>query len=229
MRRLLTLSTAVVLVISAGAGITNANTAGGCSGAGQCRTSGPGMSASWFGVPIDGPVVRVVYTDTYLSAGTTMTASRGTRTATAGAWFSQLSYRYDDITAKPIPVAESFSTDIGPGLVVKVDRNLGTATVSGTLMVVSCTIDASYNETCGDPLATTVRGTWTATGARLQTVSTYHAKGPGITMNSTFQGLDRQAIASATIGGVAVPGALGFGDIYDSQSNSVSLCHAPAC
>ncbi len=72
-------------------------------------------------------------------------------------------------------------------------------------------------------------GTWTATGARLQVVSTYHAKGPGFTLNSTFQGFDRQAVASATIGGNAVAGALEFGDIFDSQTNSVSLCHAPAC
>ncbi len=229
MRRLLTLSTALVLVISAGVGTTNADTPGGCSGAGQCRTSGVGMSASWFGAPPEGPTIGVVYTDTYVSAGTTMSANRGTKAKTAGAWFSQLSYRYDDVTTKPTPVGESFTTDVGPDLVVKVDRNLGTATVAGTAMVVTCTIDAAYVETCGDPVATAVRGTWTATGARLQTVSTYHAKGPGMTMNSTFQGADRHAIATATIGGLAVPGALGFGDIYDSQSNSVSLCHAPAC
>jgi hypothetical protein len=229
MRRLLTLTTALVLAVSAGAGITNADTTGGCSGPGQCRTTGLGMDASWFGVPIEGPVAGVVYTDTFVSAGTTMSSNRGTKTATAGAWFSQFSYRYDDITTKPTPVAESFSTDVGPGLVVKVDKGLGTATVSGTAMVVSCTIDATFNETCGDPVATAVRGTWTATGARLQTVSTYHAKGPGMTSNQTFQGADRQAIATATIGGLAVPGALGLGDIYDSQSNSVSLCHAPAC
>ena len=229
MRRLLTLTTALVLALSAGAGLTNAGTSGGCSGAGQCRTSGLGMSASWFGVPLDGPVVGVVYTDTFVSAGTTMSVSRGTRTATAGAWFSQFSYRYDDLTTKPTPVGESFSTDIGPDVVVKVDRSLGTATVSGTVMMVTCTIDPSYNETCADPVATTVSGTWTATGARLQMVSTNHAKGPGFTINETFQGLDRQATASATIGGLAVPGSIGFGDIYDSQSNSVTLCRAPAC
>jgi hypothetical protein len=229
MRRLLTLATAVMLVVSAGAGVTNADTGGGCSGPTQCRTSGLGMEAAWYGVPLDGPAVGTTYTDTFLSAGSTMTASRGTRTRTAGAWFSQLSYRYDDLATKPTMVGESFTTDMGPDLVVRVDRNLGTATVSGTVMVVTCTIDASFNETCGEPLATTVSGTWTATGARLQTVSTYHAKGPGITMNQTFQGLDRQAIASATIGGHAIPGAIGFGDISDSTSNSVFICHAPAC
>jgi hypothetical protein len=187
------------------------------------------MSASWFGVPIDGPVAGVVYTDSYVSAGTNMVGSRGSHATTAGAWFSQFSYRYDDVTAKPTPVGESFTTDVGPDLRVTVDRGLGTASVSGTVMVVSCTIDAAYNETCGDPVATAIRGTWTATGARLQVVSTYHAKGPGMTSSQTFQGADRQAAASATIGGVAIPGALGFGDIYDSQSNSVSICHAPAC
>jgi hypothetical protein len=229
MRRMLTLSTALVLALSAGVGITNADTSGGCSGAGQCRFSGLGMDASWSGVPIEGPVAGVVYTDTYISAGTTMTASRGTKTATAGAWLSQFSYRYDDLTAKPTPVGESYTTDVAPNLVVTVDKNLGTAKVSGTVMVVSCTIDPAYNETCGDPVATAISGTWTATGARLQTVSTYHAKGPGFTMSQTFQGLDRQATASATIGGLPVPGSLGSGEIFNSQSNSVTICHAPAC
>jgi hypothetical protein len=187
------------------------------------------MDASWFGVPIDGPVAGTVYTDTFVSAGTTMSSNRGTKATIAGAWFSQFSYRYDDFITKPTPVGESYSTDPGPDLVVKVDKGLGTATVSGTVMVVNCTIDAALIETCADPVATPVSGTWTATGARLQTVSTYHAKGPGITTSQTFQGADRQAIASATIGGVAIPGSFGFGDIYDSQSNFVSLCHAPAC
>lgn len=229
MRRMLVLSTALVLAMSAGAGAASADTTGGCSGASQCRSSGLGMSASWSGVPAEGPVVGVVYTDTYLQAGTTMSASRGARSTTAGAWFSQFSYRYDDITTKPSLVAESFTTDIGPDLRVAVDGGLATAKVSGTVMVVSCTVDAAYVETCGDPVATAVSGTWTATGARFQVVSTYHAKGPGMSMTETFQGADRQAGASATIGGLAIPGAVGFGDIYDSQSNSVSLCHAPAC
>ena len=96
-------------------------------------------------------------------------------------------------------------------------------------MVVTCTIDAQKVETCGAPESTTVRGTWTATGARMQVVSTYHAKGPGLTVNQTFQGADRQAVASATIGGVAVAGLLQWADINDSQSNSVWICHAPAC
>jgi hypothetical protein len=229
MRRLLTLSTALVLAISAGAGAANADTTGGCSGPGQCRTTGLGMSASWFGVPVDGPVAGVIYTDTYLAAWTQMSSIRGTKATTGGAWISQFSYEYDDINTKPNPVSESFTTDVGTDLIVAVDRNLGTATVSGTVMVVSCTIDASYNETCGDPVATAVSGKWTATGARLQTVSTYHGIGPGMTFSQTFQGVDRQAVASAAIGALAIPGALGFGDIYDSRSNSVSLCHAPAC
>jgi hypothetical protein len=123
-------------------------------------------------------VAGVVYTDTYLQAGTDMSASRGSRSTTAGAWFSQFSYRYDDVTAKPTPVGESFTTGVGPDLSVAVGKSLGTATVSGTVMVVSCTIDADYNETCGDPVATAVRGTWTATGSRLHVVSTFHARDP---------------------------------------------------
>ncbi len=45
-----------------------------------------------------------------------------------------ISYRYDDLQAKPTLLAESYTTDVGPGLVVKVDRSLGTASVSGTVM-----------------------------------------------------------------------------------------------
>jgi len=187
------------------------------------------MEAYWSGAPIDGPVVGVTYTDTNISAGTAMSSNRGTRGSTAGLWFSQFTYRYDDLSTKPTPLGESFVVDVGTDLVVTVDKGLGRATASGTVMVVTCAYDASFNETCGDPAAVTINGTWNATGARLQVVSTYHAKGPGMTTNQTFQGSDRQAVASATIGGVAVPGVLGFGDIYDSHSNTVSVCHAPAC
>jgi hypothetical protein len=229
MRRLLTLSIALVLAMSAGAGAASADTTGGCSGPGQCRTTGLGMSASWFGVPVDGPVAGVIYTDTYLAAWTETSSNRGTKATTGGAWFSQFSYEYDDTISKPSPVSESFTTDVGTDLIVAVDRNLGTATVSGTVMVVNCTIDANYNETCGDPVETAISGNWTATGGRLQMVSTYHATGPGFTFSQTFQGADRQAVAFATIGDLPVPGIPGFGDISDSRSNSVSICRAPAC
>ena len=229
MRRLLVLSMGLVLALSAGAGFASADTGGGCAGPGQCRTSGLGMDAYWSGAPIDGPVLGVTYTDTNISAGTSMSSNRGTRASTGGLWFSQFTYRYDDLSGKPTPLGESFVVDFGTDLVVTVDKGLGRATASGTVMVVTCTYDPFFNEACGDPAATTVSGTWSATGARLQMVSTYHAKGPGMTMNQTFQGSDRQAAAAATIGGLPVTGVLGFGDIYDSHSNFVSVCHAPAC
>jgi hypothetical protein len=187
------------------------------------------MDAYWSGAPIDGPVLGVTYTDTNISAGTTMSSNRGTRASTAGFWFSQFTYRYDDLATKPTPLGESFVVDFGTDLVVTVDKGLGRAAASGTVMAVTCTIDASFTETCGDPAAVTISGTWNATGARLQTVSTYHAKGPGMTMNQTFQGSDRQAVAAVTIGGVPVAGVIGFSDIYDSHSNFVTVCHAPAC
>ena len=78
-------------------------------------------------------------------------------------------------------------------------------------------------------MATTVRGTWTATGGTLRVVSTYHARGFGTTQNSTFQGSQRQATASASIGGIPVAGSFAGADINDAKSNSVWICHGLTC
>ena len=227
MHRGLVIFAALGLILSTVGG-ANADTSGGCSGASQCRTTGQGVDASWSNAPADGPVIGQLYTDTYVAASTTMTTSRGTRTNAGGLWFFQFTYRFDG-SDKPSPVGVAFVTDFGSDLVVNVDAKLRTATVSGTVMVVSCTIDADFNETCGDPVATVVRGTWTASGPALQVTSSYRAKGPGFTMSESFSGTQRQATAAVTIGGAAVPGTSYWASISDGKGHSVSICHAPTC
>ena len=228
MHRGLAIFAALALVLSTAVGVADADTSGGCSGATQCRTTGQGVDASWSNAPADGPVIGQLYTDTYVAASTTMTTSRGTRTNAGGLWFFQFTYRFDG-SDKPSPVGVAFVTDFGSDLVVNVDAKLRTATVSGTVMVVSCTIDADFNETCGDPVATVVRGTWTASGPALQVTSSYRAKGPGFTMSESFSGTQRQATAAVTIGGAAVPGTSYWASISDGKGHSVSICHAPTC
>jgi len=228
MRRLFALSTIVALVLSMSAGAAQADTSGGCSGATQCRFVGTGVDASWSGVPAAGPVLGETYTDTYVAASSSMTSSKGTKTPAGGLWFQQFSYVFDG-SDKPSPVGERFVSDFGADLVVKVDGKLNSATVSGTVMVVNCTFDADFNEVCGDPLATVVQGTWTATGPALSVVSTYRAKGPGLTLNQMFQGTQRDASAAVVIGGVPVPGSTGWASISDTSGSTISICHAPAC
>ena len=229
MRRLLALSTALVLALSAGAQFVSADTTGGggCFGPGQCRTTGLGADAGWSNYPADGPVVGVVYTDTWISASSYLSRAQGQKSGGAGAWFDIFRYTFD-ANLNFIPVGETFVAD--PGTVTfTADRKLGSATVSGTAMAVTCTIDAQGNETCGNPVATAINATWTATGPRMQSVFTSHQKGPGMTANQTFQGANRQAAASASIGGVAVTGASMGADINDSQSNSIWICHTTGC
>src|SRR5438045_1388263 len=72
MRRFFALVAALAVVLTS-AGAANADTTGGCSGATQCRTIGSGVEASWYGVPLDGPVIGRIYTDTYVAASTSMT------------------------------------------------------------------------------------------------------------------------------------------------------------
>ena len=228
MRRLTVMFAAFALILSTAVGGVQADTSGGCSGATQCRYVGQGVDASWSSVPADGPVLGQTYTDTYVSAGTSMTTVKGTKTPAGGLWFQQFTYRFDG-SDKPTPISESFVSDFGPDLVVTVDGKLKTATASGTVMVVSCTIDSSYNETCGAPLATLVRGTWTATGPALRVTSSYRAKGAGFTISESFQGTQREATASVAIGGAAVPGTIGFAGISNSTGHTVSICRLPAC
>lgn len=229
MRRLLVLSTVLVLALSAGAGFASADTGGGgCFGPGQCRMSGLGADASWTTVPTDGPVTGVVYTDTFISTSASMTRGQGLTSSSVGVWFDEFSYSFDT-AFNFIPVGETFVIDSGSNVTLSIDKKLSRATVAGTVMAVNCTFDAQQAETCGDPVATTVSGTWTATGARLKVSSTYHAKGPGLTQNQTFQGAESEATASATIGGASVAGPIQWADINDSVTNSVWICHTAGC
>ncbi|MEO8469154.1 MAG: hypothetical protein ABI573_05755 [Chloroflexota bacterium] len=229
MHRGLVILSALVLLLATTVGVASADTSGGCTGATQCRTSGTGVDGSWSSVPVDGPVIGQIYTDTYVAASKSMTSSRGVRTSTAGLWFSQFTYRFDGPDQKPTPIGDSFVVDFGTDLVVTIDGKLRTASVSGTAMVVSCTIDSDYNETCGDPVATAVRGTWTATGPALKTTYSYRAKGPGFTMSDSFSGTQRAAAAAVTIDGNAVPGTSYWASISNSKSRSISICHAITC
>ena len=226
MRRLAITFAAFALILLTAAGSVQADTSGGCSGVTQCRFTG-GVDASWSSVPADGPVIGAVYTDTYLSAGTSMTNAKGTRTA-AGLWFQRFTYLYDG-SDQPTPISESFVSDFGSDLVVTIDGKLKTASASGTVMVVTCTVDSSWNETCREPIATVVRGTWTATGPALEVSSTYRAKGSGFKIFQSFQGTQRDATAAVAIGGVAVPGTIGFATISNSSGHAVSICRLPAC
>ena len=228
MRRLFAMFAAFALVIALVPAVANADTSGGCFGASQCRFAGLSVDASWSGIPASGPVVGEEYTDSYVAASTSMTSSKGTKTASGGLWFQQFSYIYDG-SEKPTPTGETFVTDFGPDLVVTVDRKLRTASASGTVMVVTCTIAPDYSETCGEPIATLVRGTWTATGAALEVVSTYRAKGGGSTYNEKFAGTQRDATATVSIGGRAVPGIVNWASISNSSGHTVSICHVPAC
>lgn len=228
MRRLAVLFAAFALVLSTAVSGALADTSGGCFGASQCRYTGQGVDASWSSVPADGPVLGQTYTETYVSAATSMSSSKGTRTPSGGLWFQQFTYRFDG-SDKPTPISESFVSDFGTDLVVTIDGKLKTASASGTVMVVTCTIDSSWNETCGDPLASLVRGTWTATGPALQVTSSYRAKGPGYTISQSFQGTQRDATAAVTIAGVAVPGSIDFASISNSSGHTVSICRLPVC
>lgn len=229
MRRLTVIFAALALALSSFAvGGAQADTSGGCSGATQCRYVGLGVDASWSSVPADGPVIGQTYTDTYMAASSSMTTVKGTKTPAGGLWFQQFTYVFDG-SDKPTPVSESFVSDFGPDLVVTVDAKLRTASASGTVMVVSCTIDSSYNETCGAPLATVVRGTWTATGPALQVASTYRAKGAGFTISQSFQGAQREATATVTIGGAVVAGTINYASISNSSGHTVSICRQATC
>ena len=229
MRRFTVMLATVALLLSAAAvGNVQADTSGGCSGATGCRYVGSGVDAAWSGVPLDGPVVGQLYTDTYLSAASSMTSNRGTKTAAGGLWFEQVTYRFDG-SEKPTPISYSFVSDFGSDLAVTVDAKLRTASASGTVMVVSCTFDANDTEICGDALPTVVRGTWTATGPALQVTSSYRTKGAGFATSESFKGTQRQATASVSIGGAAVPGSVGFATISDSSGHLISICRLEAC
>ncbi len=227
MRRLFALAAAIALAVSLSVPVS-ADTTGGCLAPGQCRTSGRNVDAWWSGIPDGGPVPGVVYTDTSVSAGIGTFSGGGLRSTSAWMWLDRFSYEFD-ANGNQIPVAETFGFGNAPDVNVVIAKTLSSGSASGTIQAVSCTFDPNWNETCGDPAATSVSGTWTATGARMQSVYTSHSKGGGSSYTSTFQGAQRLASASVSIGGVGASGALAWADINDSQGNTVSICHGPTC
>ncbi len=231
MRKLFTLLSAIALVATLGGGAVAASTTGGgggCFGPGQCRWAGQGADAFWSGVPDSGPVAGVVYTDTYVSASVQSISGGGVKSGGAGLWFDALSYSFD-ASGNFVPVSDTFAESDGTSLVVTVGKTLRTASASGPVTVVTCVYDATGNGTCTDPAPSTVNIAWTASGALMQTISTNHSKGSGSTLTSTFQGAQRNAVATGAIAGVPISGVFAGADINNARSNTVWICHGTSC
>lgn len=108
---------------------------------------------------------------------------------------------------------------------------LTTASVSGSgLPAKKCTFDAMGNETGCTDTTVDVSATWTGEGPITRSVSNFHMKTAGFSMNSHFNGTSRAATATGTFNGVPLSATeLSFADLGTTHSGDIKRCIGNVC
>jgi hypothetical protein len=113
------------------------------------------------------------------------------------------------------------------GVSFSTSTSLSSAMASATVPVTSCSYDADFNPIgCSDAGTLDVSAAWTGQGpiARGTFNNNFHVD--GFHEVDHFTGSDRQATASATVGGTSLgTGDLLFADLGTALSGSVTICH----
>jgi hypothetical protein len=112
------------------------------------------------------------------------------------------------------------------GVSFSIDRGLASAAASAGVPVTVCTFDANGNGGCVDDGTIDVSGNWTGQGPIARGVFNQNFHVDGFHEVDHFNGTDRQATASATVGGTSLGvGDLLFADLGTAKSGSVVICH----
>ncbi len=108
---------------------------------------------------------------------------------------------------------------------------LTTADVSGSgLPAKKCTFDAMGNETGCTGTTVNVSATWTGEGPMTRSVSNFHMKTAGFSMNSHFNGTSRTSTATGTFNGGPLSAAeLSFADLGTTHSGDIKRCIGNVC
>ena len=108
---------------------------------------------------------------------------------------------------------------------------LATASTSGSgLPATTCSVDASGNEFGCSATTIDVNAIWTGQGPISRAVFNSHFKADGFSLTSHFNGTDRAATATGTIGGLALSaGELQFADLGTTNSGTIIVCKGTGC
>jgi hypothetical protein len=196
----------------------------------QFSATGPGAEALFTTFPASGnPVPGKVYTDTYVTGSRTLSGIGNSKSLDQALLLDEFSYKFD-ANLNEVPVSDTSGFTDGSGVALSISSKLTSASVSATVPLTTCALDANANPTsCGSAVPTAVSASWTGQGSLQKQVSTslFHTK--GTTMVSKFRGTLRNASASLQVGGRSVTAPLAFADIFDSTQKATCISHTGGC
>jgi hypothetical protein len=124
------------------------------------------------------------------------------------------------------------SADVTSGFLFTIQKSqLASATASGSgLPATTCTIDAKGNPVSCAATSIDVNAAWTGQGPISRSVSNHHFKTNGFSENDHFNGTDRAATATGTVGGLTLSATvLQFADLGTANSGTITVCKGGGC
>jgi hypothetical protein len=123
------------------------------------------------------------------------------------------------------------SADVTSGFTFTISQPLASASTSGSaLPTTTCTYDANFNLIGCSPSTIDVTAAWTGQGPISRGVFTDHFKSDGFSETDHFNGTDRAATATGTIGGLTLSaGDLDFADLGTAKSGTTIVCIGGSC
>jgi hypothetical protein len=124
------------------------------------------------------------------------------------------------------------SADVTSGFLFAIQKSqLTSAGTSGSgLPATTCTIDATGNPVSCTATTIAVNAAWTGQGPISRSVSNDHFKTNGFSENDHFNGTDRAATATGTVGGLTLStSALQFADLGTANSGTITVCKGTGC
>ena len=122
--------------------------------------------------------------------------------------------------------------DVTSGFSFAIQKSqLASASTSGSgLPATTCTVDAFGNPISCSATTVDVNAAWTGQGPISRAVSNNHFKVNGFSETSHFNGTDRAATATGTVGGLALSaGELQFADLGTANSGTITVCKGTGC
>ena len=122
--------------------------------------------------------------------------------------------------------------DVTTGFSFAIDKNqLTSASTNGSgLPAMTCSVDASGNESGCSATTMDATVTWTGQGPITRAVNNQHFKSSGFSQTNHVNGTDRAAAATGTVAGSTLGASeLAFADLGFTNSGTITRCIGPSC
>jgi len=127
--------------------------------------------------------------------------------------------------------ATDTSADVTSGFSFAIQKSLASASTSGSgLPATTCTFDANFNLIGCSATTIDVNATWTGQGPISRAVFNEHFKSDGFSVTDHFNGTDRAATATGTVGGLTLGASeLQFADLGTANAGTTVICIGTSC